>query len=913
MRKQSIAIILFFCFFGSISAEEFFPKAKTQEEALFLRRIAEFFQDEEYDLVKIQIEEYLTTYKESSLNEYLFAIMGNILTNEKNYSQAINYFEKIQSAEIKEKSTVNFLRCLSELKNFAKIKEECESYLQKNPESPLNLKIKLLLAESIYNQALTDKDNQTALLKEAKGKFEELIGSVLENDAIEHLSQIHAALKEHETAAKFYFELAEKNPNKKEDYLFQAASVQACFNKEEALKTFSLVFEAKKNKSKEAAFNKMLLLLELKKYDELLLLKDSLAHAVPKDKLQLSHFFMAEALVEMKDYEKALIELNLSLENANLALPYVKTALLTSMNCSFHLNNLDNFNLAFNQFKELFGQDQEMTKALFAKGLLNKKNQKLQEARQDFEAIQATSLSLEEKENYHYEYAHLLYELQDFAKAKDNLKFFIDNFTSSKLMAQAAKCLINASLKIIASSTQEEMVKNKNILVDDLNDLLKLQNFSIKEKSLFRFILAKTKYELNDVGYAFEEFSHLLSENESYKEPIFSSEQLAEMTLLVAYINKNVKNDPKLFCENGKKALALNPKLRENGPFLMHLFNTYIERAKEEAPKQPLIDSAAENLLLLYNQDPTKVLPNNLLWLADYFYDKTNTCIEENLAEKDKILFLADQCILLLENYLKQNSDFTKTEGAMLKLANLHKFKNDSEKQLALLEQLVNDYRKNNLTSYKEEAVFELAKVYVASNNKEKALSLYKEFLPSFNVDSVFVPFVILHEARTKLSLIDPKDFNLSNETIKTIITELKDLSLKKNIKSEPAHLQASLEYVDLLCNLVSKQQRNEKKLFLLSRIKENFSVKEDILSQDYHLGRKNDDKKNKIYQAYMMLIDAEMMLAQAEIENKDFLIQEAKALLNKLLCDKLDTTSYLFDRIKQNLTFHEDEKVAPK
>src|SRR3990167_6977509 len=78
-------------------------QAENQEEALFLRRIADFWQEGEYQLAKIQMEEFITEYPKSSFFEPLCVALGDLSLREKNFSVALNYYSKVKSPEYFEK------------------------------------------------------------------------------------------------------------------------------------------------------------------------------------------------------------------------------------------------------------------------------------------------------------------------------------------------------------------------------------------------------------------------------------------------------------------------------------------------------------------------------------------------------------------------------------------------------------------------------------------------------------------------------------------------------------------------------------------------------------------------------------------------------------------------------------------
>ncbi len=88
----------------------------------------------------------------------------------------------------------------------------------------------------------------------------------------------------------------------------------------------------------------------------------------------------------------------------------------------------------------------------------------------------------------------------------------------------------------------------------------------------------------------------------------------------------------------------------------------------------------------------------------------------------------------------------------------------------------------------------------------------------------------------------------------------------------EPTYLEAALDYIEL-------QGQNEpvKKRALLEKTKRDFLERTDLLSNDYHEARLKYPQKNKVFEGYMKLIDAEIWVSEGKIE-------EAKRTLELLI-----------------------------
>ena len=130
-----------------------------------------------------------------------------------------------------------------------------------------------------------------------------------------------------------------------------------------------------------------------------------------------------------------------------------------------------------------------------------------------------------------------------------------------------------------------------------------------------------------------------------------------------------------------------------------------------------------------------------------------------------------------------------------------------------------------------------------------------------------------LQAARLKLAKENPN--------LVEIATQLKNLVVQKNFEGEPLYLEAALEYVDLVA-----KGDPAKKAALLQKAKSDFEQTDDLLSKDYHAARAKSPRKDRIYQAYLKLIDAQILASEAEIDlqNQKDLKAKSKDLLLQIM-----------------------------
>lgn len=923
--NKLIFLIFFNCiFFQLLAAEESLFKPNNEEEALFLRRVAEFWHDGEMEIAKYQLENYIANNPNSSLTDSLYALLGNIFMNEKNYSKAISSFDNIKSEEIKDKVSINLLASLYNMKWYQRLIDECDNYAKK-VDKELNQKITYLQALAFYNKAneTTDKNEFKKLLNLAKNKFDELLETQFSNQAKEYLSQIHKSLNDYEKASSYFIQLAEKDLTKEDDYLFQAALLQAHYDKEKALNTFHKITESTSTKAQEASFNKLILLYEMQRYEEIIKQKDSFLSKVAPEKIPLTNFFIGRTYFKMKNYEEACNCLEKAIKNDDKKNEQIKLAYVMLMQSAYHLNKCELFDKTFDEFVNSFPKDPQLFECYFAKALLNKNNEKYDLAKNEFEKISETFSDAKNNDKFIYEYAHLLFLTGDTAASKNKFKQFIEKYPSHELIKFSLSYLIDCSIKDLQKKlTNEDALKIKQNLVTEINDLLlKEKLFTKKEKSEYIILLSKTYFDLLNYDKCLNLLQNLLKEDSQdlsiNNTSFLSKHDLSEIYLLIGFCHKYINEDLNEFINYAQKSLEISDNPKNNFSTYVNLFNSYLSIAKEkDAINESHLEKAANYLFNAYEISPNEINKNNLSWLTNFYVNKIKKYLNSNYKNKiednAQILTFTKNATQILK-FLMNNPNET-FEEFTINLAFLLNIQNNNNEVENLLEKLVQTYRNNPEKSYKflEEATFELAKKYENQNKIEKALALYNEFLANFKNESPFKSSSLLHFCRLQLTTISKENYVSTNKDLEKIITTLKTISLQRNLENEPVHLEAALDYVDVVCYM-ERNDSWEKRLFLLGRLKENFCSQDDVISQDYNTMKNLVKEKEKIFNAYMYLVDAEKYICLGFLEKNPNQLTQAKEILKKINEENLILNNYLENRIRKNLKQIEDFKVEEK
>lgn len=849
---------------GHTSLADLSAPSQTEEEALFLRRIADFWQEGDYALAKQQMEEFLKQFPASSYADPLCAALGDLFLREKSYAKALNYYAKVNQAELQDPVFLNRMQCLYHMQWYATLAEECESYLQqqKNLLEPQRTQVTYYLAISLYQQCLNASKNEEQLQKlieRALPCFETLSQSDLSLEIAEGFAHLSCLAKDFPKAAAIYQNLAVQNPALEEEHLFQAALIQAEYDPELALQTFETIANKGQKKAKEAAYNRFVLAHDLGRHEELIASKESLLQELPEEKVKMVHLFLGQSLYQLKQYPEAVAELlaYIQAEPDTVSLQSASTTLLDAAFKAQDLSALDEAIASLNTC-----DPQVLPKAYFSKAQLLKQLQQPEEARLVLSDLLTRFPESEQRLFALFELTHLAIAAKDWAASMAHAEQFLQHYPEHQLALYIRRYLATASLALASDHPDEMSYREK--LVKDLEQLLSYQEqLPLEEVADWQFFLAKAIYEKGQLEEAIASLEKLLSQ----KGP-FAQQANAKLLLALAYREKQA--DPALFCRLAQEALAEGASLLHPGQMHLVLFNAYLSDSVWE--------KAADHLFLAF-QHKTEIQEKNLEWLADYSYQQIVQEKEKYPAYHSPRL---QETAQVLETLLHTSSQAPlEKEKALVSLAQLYAWLDRPQEAIALLEFLVTAYEEAPLEKKKleSEAKLILAQSYLQTEQAAKALPLFD--------------WVVQHSAKARsypatLARLQIARWQMQQETADPhkIAVQLKDLVLQRTLANEPLHLEAALDYIELQ----TKQEGLDKKWALLQKTKADFSSQEELLSKDYQEARAKLPLKNKIYEGYMQLIEAESLAIQAKLskesEEAPKWQERAGQLLQQILAD---------------------------
>ncbi|NGX31937.1 MAG: hypothetical protein K940chlam8_01324, partial [Chlamydiae bacterium] len=209
------------------------------------------------------------------------------------------------------------------------------------------------------------------------------------------------------------------------------------------------------------------------------------------------------------------------------------------------------------------------------------------------------------------------------------------------------------------------------------------------------------------------------------------------------------------------------------------------------------------------------------------------------------------------------------------KLCKLYKWQNKINQYIESMQKLL-DQTQSSLE--KAHLYFKIAKAYLTQKRTHFARK-YFDFAMKTAAFSKYADFAKFHIVKMEM------DFCQNEADSIPLLAHLKDLQMKKCLSYEPMFLDASLLYVGLSVRFLPKNKQVEKELFLLKRMKADFTTQKDLFSKEYHNQLKLQQKNAHIYHSYMQFIDQRIAFLEAKIQND----QKREQIVFKKVLEKKD------------------------
>ena len=430
----------------------------TQDEALFVRRILEFWRDKEEAIVKSQIRQFIHMYPNSEYVDSLLVILGDMQWNEQNYLEALRTYNQIKTSHFRNKVFNNRLDSLYQLGRYEDLREELRGKVNGLQMSSLNMEQALwayYYAEALLHLAKSGEDQDEAVpqYEEAGRHFSLLMNSEHRLNAELALSEIAMVLKKYPEAVEHYLNAAELMPEKREEMTMHAAQIQSMYSPEEAIQLYADLQNQEGELSSKAFLKKVALLFELGQHQQILEEERAFRQQLEPLEISVLNFYSGRSHYALNHHQEAIENL-LPLLQAENKLPHyddtMEKGLLLILGASAHqVNDTNLIHALAKQYEESYPDDPGLGKLLYLQAMEFKNLRQHSEALEKMEQVAQSFPDFERKENVNFERASLLYQLGRWKESRAAFKSFLEQYSDSSLN--------HSAVQYLACATQQEL------------------------------------------------------------------------------------------------------------------------------------------------------------------------------------------------------------------------------------------------------------------------------------------------------------------------------------------------------------------------------------------------------------------------------------------------------------------------
>lgn len=435
--------------------------------------------------------------------------------------------------------------------------------------------------------------------------------------------------------------------------------------------------------------------------------------------------------------------------------------------------------------------------------------------------------------------------LQEYKGEKTALLVY---YRAASVAHQNPKLALSLLLKLVKSkSIETSPLLQKQNLLTRAYDLLETLPEALQPLYLFKLGEACAQVHLY-----FESLYFL----HKFIQEFPTSEHCAQAHLLCAHCYLEGGKDFDSFVANAEEALRLNADLR--GAPQLH-FNLYVAYRKLGKSQPNLLVKAGEHLHAYCLLDASEIPA-----LASFLYHHLN---------EPGLLTLAEKAIILFDKAMQSDNMLSANSRAQI--------------------------------------LYVTGSVKEAVGDREQAIKAFKQVVEKASEasPSLLVQNAKLKYARLAFSRLPPEERKLTNPEMTQLLSYLKQLELRKVLSEEPLHLEAAIDYACLYAASADKENQDKMLLSLLFEVKKHFNDKEDLWGKDYAMSRQRLPEKERVFQAYMLLIEGHI----ARLESKETVINGseyereqkraiARQIYEMLLQENFAVSKYLVDQAKSSL-----------
>lgn len=888
------------------------PRPESKEEELFVRRVVEFWRDQEWALARAQIEEFLVRFPKSSFRDRFYRMHGEICLSEQDYEKALESFDAIRANEQQEEIQLSRWHTLYRLGRFSQLADEMTIALPlfEEQQDPKKLAaFRFYYAESLFRQATRlyndpeTRDHAMDLCQEALPYYQELVNSDWESHAKMALAEIYRLFGHAHEAASAYLELADSLTDNQrpvqEELVFHASLMLRKFDSQKAIDTFSLLATRGIAKSQEAAHEWLKLLAEEERWESLIEQKETFFRTLAKEHYPFCHALLGKAYAMRKNHALALLHLEYYLDTSSPS-DVDKIALPLLISAARRTESLSLLERAAKRFEGRFSDDPEMEATCIRIGLTRalayRDSGKEERALLTLEELMERDFSSDEIDEplseLYLAKASLHWQKEDWEGVQSTCRTYFAKLETPAHRTEMLRLSIFSSLRLLAEcGVEEEKLPLYEQLVKEVDHALSSQGvFSPSEVRTYRPLLAKGYIALGQADKARE----LLTDTLGSETSALRQSELHYL-LLLSYLKEDEASEKLIY--HGERALLLNPHLDERRVVHLHLFNAYLNGQHQE-------DRAADHLYLalLEFRDEETLSIENLRWLADTYYARARNSSHwgRQEASLERARFVLEQ-LLGIENHSYEHLTLGRLplEREALRLARIYAWMGEDVEERRWLEQLLKVEQSDPtlLPKRGHKVRFLLARSLIRSGDKKRALALLREVEQTANKRHL-IDASLLEQARLILKSSHPR-----SSAYQKALVVLHEISLRKTLAYEPIYLEASLDYADFMAMSVKEINRSETLLEALQTVKYEFNSQLDLQSRDYHAAMELLPRRKELFETYMRYLDARILAVEGSLAKgkkpREAKLGAARALFSTFVRGQRGVTPYLIEKTR--------------
>lgn len=881
-------------------------KEEQEAEALAVRRIVSFFEAGEYAPLRQEVHHFLKRYPKSHFTDRLQQLLGDAEYSLGHWEKACAAYAAIRSKESLAKCVSRYAHALAQTDKWTQLLRLTRSQLSiplRDEENPVQQELLFLHVQALLQEGAPSTERQQAAdaLSTLLKRGPHTVASAL-------LAALYGSLNQKAKAIALYEEQALRSPQDKASLLYQAALLQKDENPEKALEKLREVQSCGDCHAGDAAFLEAALLVQGGHYADLLAASSRICCQLSPSQRPILDYFLGYSYSETHKLTEAVSHLSRFVSEEKDS-PYDEMAFLLLIRCFEQQGDARSAQRYLTTFEQRFPTSASSDQVICLVASALEKEGRRDDALLLLERLLQDFPSSSQRSYASFKRATLLYASGAYVRSREAFLQFIKAFPDSTYTLQAYRYLPTLSLEALGK-TQKPTATQVEEGIQDIQRALDTKG-ALKADEKPSFHLSLARLQLMKGGLA--EASLCLK---AFLRDYPRSTLLYQAHYLLAICGqKEGRYDD--FAFHAEHVLLLHPKLEEAAALKKNLIAAYLYLSNDD-PRYK--ERAAELLREQFRQAPEHVDMVSLVWLADYYYEKLAADRHPYLLEPSEYTEELAEALTMYQRIVELFTDDTAAldrERDSVRLARLlawsGNFQGVSETLATLKEwQALQAEQAWNLS-----AETQFIRAYAAEQQElwATATSLFSPLTsdPRLKV-SPLQAAAQLHHCRVAYRDLPDEKRHVKSREVQTILAGLHDLQMKRKLSQEPIHLEAAMDAAEIYAACHPPKEKEEALLQQLMAMKEDFSSKGDLWSKDYHSARSQFPEQDRIYQAYLMLVDARIAYLQLKLSRESDRLdmhrraEAAHTILSTLLSGKFAVSRYVVDRAQANLDALEGE-----